>query len=84
MVNFFSKNKIFFYAINLILIIFYLYPGSLLGCIFLDDCKVQPQITSDFIYVSSNHFYAFIFVTFLGYLSFLNSNFGSNLMFHLH
>ena len=79
MVNFFSKNKIFFYAINLILIIFYLYPG----CIFLDDCKVQPQITSDFIYVSSNHFYAFIFVTFLGYLSFLNSKKIKHVLYYL-
>mgnify|MGYP001161446459 FL=1 len=83
MVNFFSKYKIFFYAINLILIIFYLYPGSLLGCIFLDDCKVQPQITSDFIYISSNHFYAFIFVTFLGYLSFLNSKKIKQVLYYL-
>ena len=72
MVNFFSKYKIFFYAINLILIIFYLYPGSLLGCIFLDDCKVQPQITSDFI-ISTNHFYAFSFITVFGYLTYLKS-----------
>ena len=72
MINFFSKFKIFFYVINLLLIILYLFPGSLLGCFFFDNCKVQPQITSDFI-ISSNHFYAFGLVTFLGYLTFLNS-----------
>ena len=72
MINFFSKYKIFFYLINLTLIILYLFPGSLLGCIFFDDCKVQPQITSDFI-ISSNHFYAFGFVTALGYLTYSKS-----------
>ena len=71
MINFFSKFKIFFYVINLLLIILYLFPGSLLGCFFFDNCKVQPQITSDFI-ISSNHFYAFGLVTILGYLTFLN------------
>ena len=73
MINFFSKFKIFFYVINLLLIILYLFPGSLLGCIFFDNCKVQPQITSDFLQISSNHFYAFGLITILGYLTFLNS-----------
>ena len=73
MINFFSKFKIFFYVINLLLIILYLFPGSLFGCIFFDNCKVQPQITSDFLFISSNHFYAFGLVTILGYLTFLNS-----------
>ena len=72
MINFFAKFKIFFYVINLLLIVLYLFPGSLLGCIFFDNCKVQPQITSDFI-ISSNHFYAFGLVTILGYFTFLNS-----------
>ena len=72
MINFFSKFKIFFFVINLLLIVLYLFPGSLLGCIFFGNCKVQPQITSDFI-ISSNHFYAFGLVTILGYLTFLNS-----------
>ena len=73
MINFFSKFKIFFYVINLLLIILYFFPGSLFGCIFFDNCKVQPQITSDFLQISSNHFYAFGFVTILGYFTFLNS-----------
>ena len=73
MINFFSKFKIFFYVINLLLIILYLFPGSLFGCVFFDNCKVQPQITSDFLQISSNHFYVFGLVTILGYLTFLNS-----------
>ena len=68
MINFFSKYKIFFYLINLTLIILYLFPGSLFGCVFFDNCKVQPQITPNFI-ISSNHFYAFGFITALGYLT---------------
>ena len=82
MINFFSKFKIFFYVINLLLIILYLFPGSLLGCIFFDNCKVQPQITSDVI-VSSNHFYAFGLVTILGYLTFLNSKKLKQVLYYL-
>ena len=82
MINFFSKFKIFFFAINLLLIVLYLFPGSLLGCIFFDNCKVQPQITSDFI-ISSNHFYAFGLVTILGYLTFLNSEKLKQVLYYL-
>ena len=67
--NFF---KIGFYSSNIILIIFYLYPGSILGCFLHNDCYIQPQITQDFI-ISSNHFYAFIVLTSLGVLSFHNT-----------
>ena len=82
MINFFSKFKIFFFTINLLLIVLYLFPGSLLGCIFFDNCKVQPQITSDFI-ISSNHFYAFGLVTILGYLTFLNSEKLKQVLYYL-
>tara|TARA_A100001011_G_scaffold371341_1_gene428565 strand:- start:3216 stop:3611 length:396 start_codon:yes stop_codon:yes gene_type:complete len=72
MINFFSKNKIIFYFSNFTLMVLYLFPGSLLGCIFLKDCKIQPQITSDYI-VSSNHFYAFGLITIVSFLTFINS-----------
>ena len=67
--NFF---KIGFYSSNIILIIFYLYPGSIPGCFLYNDCYIQPQITQDFI-ISSNHFYAFIALTSIGVLSFHNT-----------
>ena len=60
-------NKILisgFHAVNLILIIFYLYPGSLLGLFLYNDSSIQPQITRDFL-ISSNHFYAFIIFSLL-------------------
>ena len=72
MINFFSKYKIIFYILNLSLIILYVFPGSLLGCIFLKDCKIQPQITSDFI-ISSNHFYSFGVLTFVSIFTYFSS-----------
>ena len=69
MINFFSNHKIIFYLTNLSLIFLYLFPGSLIGLIFYSDKKIQPQITSDFI-ISSNHFYVFILLSIISFLSF--------------
>ena len=69
--KFFSNYKIIFYSINISLIILYLFPGSIFGCIFLDNCKTQPQITPDFVKISSNHLYTFVIVSICGYLTFL-------------
>ncbi|WP_415323090.1 VanZ family protein [Candidatus Pelagibacter sp. Uisw_127] len=54
-----------FHTVNLMLIIFYLYSGSLSGCFIYNNCNTQPQITRDFI-ISSNHFYAFTILFILG------------------
>ena len=69
--KFFSNYKIIFYSINISIIILYLFPGSIFGCIFLDNCRTQPQITPDFVKISSNHLYAFVIVSICGYLTFL-------------
>ena len=61
------KNS--FYVLNIILIIFYLYPGSILGCLLYNDCYTQPQLTRNFL-VSSNHFYVFFILSVIGFLSF--------------
>ena len=34
-----------------------------------DDCKLQPQITPDFI-ISTNHLYAFAFLSLIAFLTF--------------
>ena len=73
MINFFSKYKFLFYLFNFFLILLYLYPGSLLGCFLYHDCKLQPQITADFI-ISTNHLYAFILFSIIGYLTFNKSS----------
>ena len=79
-----SKNffKLGFYYCNVILIVFYLFPGSILGCFLYNDCYIQPQITKDFI-ISSNHFYAFIILTGLGVFSFHNTKKINSLILYL-
>ena len=62
--------KILFHFYNLLLIILYIYPGSVLGFLLYKDLSRQPQITSDFISISSNHLYVFIIFSLLGLLSF--------------
>ena len=59
--------KYLFYASNIVLVVFYLYPGSIVGCFVYNDCKTQPQLTSDFV-VSSNHVYAFFIISLLGFI----------------
>ena len=61
--------KQFFYLSNVVLFIFYLYPGSILGCLIYNDCKFQPQLTRDFL-VSSNHVYVFFIISILGLIAF--------------
>ena len=81
-----KKLKLFFktgfYFANIVLMIFYLYPGSILGCFLYNDCYIQPQITQDFI-VSANHVYAFILLTSLGLFSFHNTKKINFLIFYL-
>ena len=73
MINFFSKYKFIFYLSNFILLVLYLFPGSLLGCFLYNDCQLQPQITKDFL-VSTNHLYAFGLLTIIGSYTYKNSN----------
>ena len=69
--------KSLFYLINTIFAIFYLYPGSIMGFILYKDLYKQPQLTDDFNFLllnfSSNHIYAFLFLSFFVSLFFLGS-----------
>ena len=69
MIKYFSKYKFFFYLCNFILIILYLFPGSILGLFLYNDASLQPQITANFI-VSSNHVYAFLILSFVGFFTY--------------
>ena len=82
MINFFSKFKFIFYSCNFILIILYIFPGSLLGCFLYNDCEIQPQITPNFI-VSTNHLYAFLILSIIGILTFPKKNQFYKLSFYL-
>ena len=63
--------KIIFHFLNIILIFFYLFPGSILGWVFYSNLKIQPQLTDNFINISSNHFYAFFVLSITGIFSYL-------------
>ena len=73
MINFFSKYKSIFYLSNFILLVLYLFPGSILGCYLYNDCQLQPQLTKDFL-VSTNHLYAFGLLSIIGLFTYKNSN----------
>ena len=69
MTKFFSKYKIVFYFLNFCVIFLNIFPGSLIGLLLYGDIRVQPQITPDFI-VSSNHFFSFVLLSVIGFLTF--------------
>ena len=62
--------KITFHFLNIITIFLYLFPGSILGWLFYKDLTKQPQLTDDFISISSNHFYFFFVLSIIGILSY--------------
>ena len=63
--------KIIFHFLNIISIFIYLFPGSILGWVFYSNLKIQPQLTDNFINISSNHFYAFFVLSITGIFSYL-------------
>ena len=65
-------TKIIFHISNMALIILYLYPGSILGWLIYSDFRKQPQITENFLNISSSHIYAFIILSLLGLISYYN------------
>ena len=83
MIKFLNKYKIIFYLINFCIIFLYLFPGSIYGCVFLDDCSIQPQITADLALISSNHFYAFFVLSVIGYLTYIKKKHINYLIIYL-
>ena len=61
--------RFIFHIANILLIVFYLFPGSITGCLLYNDCKTQPQLTPDFL-VSSNHVYVFTIISLLGFVTY--------------
>ena len=66
-----SYLKKLFHILTLLLIILSLYPGNILGFVFYGDFGLQPQVTKDFGYISSNHLYAYFLISVLGFFSYL-------------
>ena len=69
----FLFTKTTFHISNIGLILIYLYPGSIFGWLVYGDKQKQPQLTSDFLIFSSNHVYAFMVLSILGYISHKNN-----------
>jgi len=66
-------TKIIFHTSNALLIILYIYPGSIMGWLIYGNIQKQPQISPDFgvlFTVSSNHVYAFLVLSILGLFSY--------------
>ena len=72
---------LFFKISNFTIIILYLYPGSILGWILYRNVKSQPQLTGDFLSLSSNHFYTFLILSSIAVLSYSNNSKKLNYMF---
>ncbi len=68
-----QKTKILFNIINTIFIVLYVYPGSILGFLIYGEFHRQPQITQDFLALSSNHLYAFFALSLLGLTAYYKS-----------
>ena len=69
-----QKTKILFNIINTIFIVLYVYPGSILGFLIYGEFHQQPQITQDFLSISSNHVYAFLLLSSVGLIAYYESN----------
>jgi len=65
--------KIIFHLLNIIFVFLYIYPGSLLGFLIYKDISKQPQLTSDFFALSSNHVYAFLLLSSFGLISYFKN-----------
>ena len=66
-----SYLKKLFHILTLLLIILSLYPGNILGFLIYGNIRDEPQLTKDFLYISSNHLYVYFLISVLGFFSYL-------------
>ena len=81
MINIRKYLDLFFKISNFTIIILYLYPGSILGWILYGNLKSQPQLTEDFLSLSSNHLYTFLILSFIAVLNYANNSKKLNYIF---
>ena len=63
-----STSKYLFYFSFIILLILYLYPGSLIGYFLYGDMGEQPDFISNPLGTSINHFAYFFYLSILGFI----------------
>ena len=66
--NIFNIIKYSYFLLIIILIIIYLYPGSLIGYFLYGNLETQPNIVSNPLGTSINHMIYFSIITILAYL----------------
>ena len=66
-----SYLRILFHILTLLLIILSLYPGNIIGFLIYGNIRYEPQLTKDFLYISSNHLYVYFLISVLGFFSYL-------------
>ena len=66
-----SYLKKLFHIFALLLIILSLYPGNIIGLLIYGNIRYEPQLTKDFLYISSNHLYVYFLISVLGFFSYL-------------
>ena len=66
-----SYLKKLFHIFALLLIILSLYPGNIIGLLIYGNIRYEPQLTKDFLYISSNHLYVYFLISVFGFFSYL-------------
>ena len=79
----FKILRLFFHILNFAVIVLYLYPGSILGLLIYSNDQLQPQITKDYLNISSNHLYAFFLFSILGLFCYFNHSKFKFLIYYL-
>ena len=62
--------RFIFYINVVLLLVLYLFPGSIIGYFLYDDLRIQPNIISNPIGTSINHFVCFFYLSILAFLGF--------------
>ena len=67
------KSFVYLYYLSLVvLLVIYLFPGSIIGYLLYEDLGKQPSFVNNPIGTSINHFFYFCWLTFLGLIYNLN------------
>ena len=70
--NILKLIKYLYYLSIVVLLIIYLFPGSIIGYFLYGDMSKQPSLVSNPIGTSINHFFYFTYLAFLGLIYRLN------------
>ncbi len=62
--------RFIFYISVVLLLVLYLFPGSIIGYFLYDDLRIQPDIISNPIGTSINHFICFLYLSILAFFGF--------------